>query len=114
MSHLTQSNREIAVPIQECIHMLLRTGMREEVWLRGGTSTSSSAAQCAHKIQLIFLFLPQLTPQGLFRLAAAASVVKRLKTCLDQGAVDHSEFSMDPHAVAGNHQCGRCAATLPA
>ncbi|XP_010778090.1 SH3 domain-binding protein 1-like, partial [Notothenia coriiceps] len=38
---------------------------------------------------------------GLFRLAAAASVVKRLKMCLDQEAVDHSEFSMDPHAVAG-------------
>lgn len=29
--HLSQSSREIAVPIQECIHMLLRTGMREEV-----------------------------------------------------------------------------------
>ncbi|XP_070783131.1 SH3 domain-binding protein 1 [Enoplosus armatus] len=68
LSHLSQSNREIAAPIQECIHMLLRTGMREE---------------------------------GLFRLAAAASVVKRLKTCLDQESVDHSEFSMDPHAVAG-------------
>lgn len=39
MSHLTQSDREIAAPIQECIHMLLRTGMREEVWLRGGTWT---------------------------------------------------------------------------
>lgn len=31
LSHLSQSNREIAAPIQECIHMLLRTGMREEV-----------------------------------------------------------------------------------
>ncbi|KAM4715750.1 SH3 domain-binding protein 1 [Anableps anableps] len=72
VSHLTQSSREIAAPIQECIHMLLRTGMREE---------------------------------GLFRLAAAASVVKRLKTCLDQGTVDHSEFSMDPHAVAGALKC---------
>lgn len=68
LSHLTQSHREIAGPIQECIHMLLRTGMKEE---------------------------------GLFRLAAAASVVKRLKVCLDQGNVDHGEFSMDPHAVAG-------------
>ncbi|XP_058476588.1 SH3 domain-binding protein 1 isoform X1 [Solea solea] len=68
LSHLSQSGRDIAVPIQECIHMLLRTGMEEE---------------------------------GLFRLAAAASVVKRLKSCLDQGTVDHSEFSMDPHAVAG-------------
>lgn len=72
LSHLSQSNREIATPIQECIHMLLRTGMREE---------------------------------GLFRLAAAASVVKRLKTCLDQEMVDHSEFSMDPHAVAGALKC---------
>ncbi|XP_056893626.1 SH3 domain-binding protein 1 [Takifugu flavidus] len=71
-AHLSQSSREIAVPIQECIHMLLRTGMREE---------------------------------GLFRLTAAASVVKRLKTCLDQGTVDHSEFSMDPHAVAGALKC---------
>ncbi|XP_038156953.1 SH3 domain-binding protein 1 [Cyprinodon tularosa] len=71
-AHLTQSSREIAAPIQECIHMLLRTGMREE---------------------------------GLFRLAAAASVVKRLKTCLNQGTVDHSEFSMDPHAVAGALKC---------
>ncbi|XP_070707693.1 SH3 domain-binding protein 1 [Pempheris klunzingeri] len=72
LSHLTQSEREIAAPIQECIHMLLRTGMREE---------------------------------GLFRLAAAASVVKRLKICLDQDSVDHSEFSMDPHAVAGALKC---------
>ncbi|XP_019719960.1 SH3 domain-binding protein 1 isoform X2 [Hippocampus comes] len=71
-SHLLQSNREIAAPIQECIHMLLRTGMREE---------------------------------GLFRLAAAASVVKRLKACMDQGTVDHGEFSMDPHAVAGALKC---------
>ncbi|XP_072228989.1 SH3 domain-binding protein 1 [Leuresthes tenuis] len=72
LTHLSQSSREIAVPIQECIHMLLRTGMKEE---------------------------------GLFRLAAAASVVKRLKTCLDQETVDHSEFSMDPHAVAGALKC---------
>uniref|UniRef100_A0A3P9HC02 SH3-domain binding protein 1 n=1 Tax=Oryzias latipes TaxID=8090 RepID=A0A3P9HC02_ORYLA len=72
LTHLSQSNIEIAVPIQECIHMLLRTGMREE---------------------------------GLFRLAAAASVMKRLKTSLDQGTVDHSEFRMDPHAVAGALKC---------
>ncbi|XP_018594021.2 SH3 domain-binding protein 1-like [Scleropages formosus] len=68
LSHLMESEKQIAVPIQECIHMLLQTGMREE---------------------------------GLFRLAAAASVVKRLKSSLDSGSVDHSEFSTDPHAVAG-------------
>lgn len=67
-SHLSQSQRQIAAPLQECVHMLLQTGMKEE---------------------------------GLFRLAAAASVVKRLKSSLDQGSVEHSEFSSDPHAVAG-------------
>uniref|UniRef100_W5N133 SH3-domain binding protein 1 n=1 Tax=Lepisosteus oculatus TaxID=7918 RepID=W5N133_LEPOC len=39
--------------------------------------------------------------QGLFRLAAAASVVKKLKSSLDSGNADHSEFCTDPHAVAG-------------
>ncbi|KAK9530684.1 hypothetical protein VZT92_012172 [Zoarces viviparus] len=68
LSHLSRSNREIAAPIQECVYMLLTTGMTEE---------------------------------GLFRMAAAASVVKRLKNCLDHEVVDYSEFSMDPHAVAG-------------
>ncbi|KAM4624138.1 bargin isoform 2-T2 [Polymixia lowei] len=72
LSHLAESGREIAAPIEECVHMLLATAMREE---------------------------------GLFRLAAAASVVKRLKLCLDCGLVDHSEFHTDPHAVAGALKC---------
>ncbi|KAG7460065.1 hypothetical protein MATL_G00217130 [Megalops atlanticus] len=68
LSHLQHSSRQIATPIQECVHMLLQRGLREE---------------------------------GLFRLAAAASVVKRLKSSLDSGNIDHSEFHSDPHAVAG-------------
>ncbi|XP_067100529.1 SH3 domain-binding protein 1 isoform X1 [Osmerus mordax] len=66
--HLSVSGREIAVPIQECVDMLLHSAMREE---------------------------------GLFRLTAAASVVKRLKSNLDRGIVDHTEFNTEPHAVAG-------------
>ena len=54
---------------------------------------------------MAFVVLSPRGPQGLFRLAAAASVVKKLKTCLDQENVDHSEFSMDPHAVAGKDVC---------
>uniref|UniRef100_A0A8C1TU44 SH3-domain binding protein 1 n=1 Tax=Cyprinus carpio TaxID=7962 RepID=A0A8C1TU44_CYPCA len=72
LSHLQSCGRKIAVPIEECVGMLLRTGLREE---------------------------------GLFRLAAAASVVKKLKSCLDSGTVDHNEFSFDPHAVAGALKC---------
>ncbi|CAL8302399.1 unnamed protein product [Lota lota] len=72
LSHLSDGPREIASPIQECVHMLLRTGMTEE---------------------------------GLFRLAAAASVLKKLKSGLNQGTVDYDEFSKDPHAVAGALKC---------
>ncbi|KAF5906312.1 SH3 domain-binding protein 1-like, partial [Clarias magur] len=68
LAHLKSCEKEIAEPIQECVSMLLRTGLKEE---------------------------------GLFRLAAAASVVKRLKNSLNSGTVDHDEFSADPHAVAG-------------
>ncbi|XP_066520787.1 SH3 domain-binding protein 1 [Hoplias malabaricus] len=68
LSHLKSCGQMIALPIQECVQMLLHTGLREE---------------------------------GLFRLAAGASVVKKLKSSLDSGTVDHSEFSTDPHAVAG-------------
>ncbi|XP_066563375.1 SH3 domain-binding protein 1 isoform X2 [Amia ocellicauda] len=66
--HLQASGRQIALPIEACVGMLLRTGMREE---------------------------------GLFRLAAAASVVKRLKSGLDSGGVEPEEYCTDPHAVAG-------------
>ncbi|XP_051523725.1 SH3 domain-binding protein 1-like [Myxocyprinus asiaticus] len=72
LSHLQRCGRKIAVPIEECVSMLLRTGLREE---------------------------------GLFRLAAAASVVKKLKSCLDSGAVNQNEFSSEPHAVAGALKC---------
>ncbi|KAG7325163.1 hypothetical protein KOW79_011479 [Hemibagrus wyckioides] len=68
LSHLESCGQEIAAPIQECVTMLLKTGLREE---------------------------------GLFRLAAAASVVKKLKSSLNAGTVDQAEFSADPHAVAG-------------
>lgn len=30
--HLKRSNREIALPIEACVMMLLETGMKEEVW----------------------------------------------------------------------------------
>lgn len=72
LSHLERCNRKIAVPIEECVSMLMRTGLREE---------------------------------GLFRLAAGASVMKRLKSCLDSGTVDQNEFKSDPHAVAGALKC---------
>ncbi|KAA0706019.1 Rho GTPase-activating protein 17 [Triplophysa tibetana] len=66
--HLKRSNREIALPMEACIMMLLETGMQEE---------------------------------GLFRIAAGASKLKKLKAALDCSTSQLEEFYSDPHAVAG-------------
>ncbi|CAN9505866.1 unnamed protein product [Ophioblennius macclurei] len=66
--HLKRTNREIALPIEACVMMLLETGMKEE---------------------------------GLFRIAAGASKLKKLKAALDCSTSQLEEFYSDPHAVAG-------------
>ncbi|XP_042336690.1 rho GTPase-activating protein 17 isoform X3 [Sceloporus undulatus] len=66
--HLKRSAREIALPIEACVMMLLETGMKEE---------------------------------GLFRIAAGASKLKKLKAALDCSTSHLDEFYSDPHAVAG-------------
>ncbi|KFO81692.1 SH3 domain-binding protein 1, partial [Cuculus canorus] len=66
-THLKNLGREIALPIEACVMMLLASGMREE---------------------------------GLFRLAAGASVLRKLKSSLASGSNALEEFYSDPHAVA--------------
>nr|XP_033818878.1 rho GTPase-activating protein 17 isoform X3 [Geotrypetes seraphini] len=66
--HLKRSGREIALPLEACVMMLLETGMKEE---------------------------------GLFRIAAGASKLKKLKAALDCSTSQLDEFYSDPHAVAG-------------
>ncbi|XP_055994794.1 rho GTPase-activating protein 17 [Sorex fumeus] len=66
--HLKRSGREIALPIEACVMLLLETGMKEE---------------------------------GLFRIGAGASKLKRLKAALDCSTSHLDEFYSDPHAVAG-------------
>uniref|UniRef100_A0A2K5RAI0 SH3 domain binding protein 1 n=1 Tax=Cebus imitator TaxID=2715852 RepID=A0A2K5RAI0_CEBIM len=67
-THLRELGREIALPIEACVMMLLSEGMKEE---------------------------------GLFRLAAGASVLKRLKQTMASDPHSLEEFCSDPHAVAG-------------
>ncbi|XP_065503523.1 SH3 domain-binding protein 1 [Caloenas nicobarica] len=67
-THLKSLDREIALPIEACVMMLLASGMREE---------------------------------GLFRLAAGASVLRKMKSSLASGSNALEEFYSDPHAVAG-------------
>uniref|UniRef100_A0A8C5ZM49 SH3 domain-binding protein 1 n=1 Tax=Marmota marmota marmota TaxID=9994 RepID=A0A8C5ZM49_MARMA len=67
-SHLQELGRDIALPIEACVLMLLSEGMQEE---------------------------------GLFRLAAGASVLKRLKQTMASDPRGLEAFCSDPHAVAG-------------
>ncbi|KAM4882569.1 SH3 domain-binding protein 1 isoform 1-T1 [Thomomys bottae] len=67
-THLQELGRDIALPIEACVLMLLSEGMQEE---------------------------------GLFRLAAGASVLKRLKQMMAFDPQGLEEFCSDPHAVAG-------------
>uniref|UniRef100_A0A8C8UEN0 SH3 domain-binding protein 1 n=1 Tax=Peromyscus maniculatus bairdii TaxID=230844 RepID=A0A8C8UEN0_PERMB len=69
-THLQELGRDIALPIEACVLMLLSEGMQEEV-------------------------------RGLFRLAAGASVLKRLKQTMASDPHSLEEFCSDPHAVAG-------------
>ncbi|KAJ6658998.1 hypothetical protein lerEdw1_019635 [Lerista edwardsae] len=71
-THLRTSGREIALPLEACVMMLLTSGMQEE---------------------------------GLFRLAAGASVLRKLKYCLASGSSTLEQFYADPHAVAGALKC---------
>lgn len=66
--HLQELGRDIALPIEACVLMLLSEGVKEE---------------------------------GLFRLAAGASVLKRLKQTMASDPRNLQEFCSDPHAVAG-------------
>ncbi|XP_016078058.1 PREDICTED: SH3 domain-binding protein 1 [Miniopterus natalensis] len=67
-AHLQELGRDIALPIEACVLMLLSEGVKEE---------------------------------GLFRLAAGASVLKRLKQTMALDPRSLQEFCSDPHAVAG-------------
>nr|XP_020838209.1 SH3 domain-binding protein 1 isoform X3 [Phascolarctos cinereus] len=67
-THLQETGRDVALPLEACVLMLLSEGMKEE---------------------------------GLFRLAAGASVLKRLKQTMTLDPSSLEEFCSDPHAVAG-------------
>ncbi|NXR09036.1 3BP1 protein, partial [Semnornis frantzii] len=93
-THLKSLGREIALPIEACVMMLLASGMREEV---GSAPFTSLLPKMQPPTSL-----PSLChPQGLFRLAAGASVLRKLKSSLASGSNSLEEFYSDPHAVAG-------------
>ncbi|CAB1313102.1 unnamed protein product [Coregonus sp. 'balchen'] len=89
--HLKRSSREIALPLEACVMMLLETGMKEEVG-REGWREALEGGGAREKRRVII---------GLFRIAAGTSKLKKLKAALDCSTSQLEEFYSDPHAVAG-------------
>ncbi|ESP03799.1 hypothetical protein LOTGIDRAFT_109936, partial [Lottia gigantea] len=50
---------------------------------------------------VVTLLYTGMNEEGLFRIAGAASKLKKLKACFDANIVDMEEFRHDPHTVAG-------------
>lgn len=106
-THLKSLGREIALPIEACVMMLLASGMKEEVG-SGPDPLITFLSSQMHSSQTQNEFLPSSShPKGLFRLAAGASVLRKLKSSLASGSSALEEFYSDPHAVAGECQQGR-------
>lgn len=109
--HLKRSNREIALPIEACVMMLLETGMHEEVFDQTRDSRTSISKHFNRSVTAFIVFsntsfssfdvfvVRVLHRQGLFRITAGASKLKKLKAALDCSTSQLEE--LDPHAVAG-------------
>lgn len=66
-------------------------------------------SECLHVSLLLFagnvtVVYLSFVCQGLFRIAAGASKLKKLKAALDCSTSQLEEFYSDPHAVAGTSQ----------
>lgn len=106
-THLKSLGREIALPIEACVMMLLASGMKEEVRSAPDPLTAFLPTRCTPAKLKMRPFPSSSHPQGLFRLAAGASVLRKLKSSLASGSNALEEFYSDPHAVAGECQQGR-------
>ncbi|KAG1672811.1 Rho GTPase-activating protein 44 [Nymphon striatum] len=55
----------------------------------------------AIETSVYFFFQYGMDEEGIFRIPASTSKIKKLKSSFDAGIVDLSEYSADPHTVAG-------------
>ncbi|XP_043570443.1 rho GTPase-activating protein 44 isoform X7 [Chiloscyllium plagiosum] len=83
---------------------------QQEAWIEKpsfgkplGEHLTISGREIAFPIEACVTMLLEcgMQEEGLFRVAASASKLKKLKASLDCGVLDVQEYSVDPHAVAG-------------
>ncbi|XP_056381268.1 SH3 domain-binding protein 1 isoform X2 [Hyla sarda] len=103
LAHLTEALGELRDTLKESAQMPVKQPSADVYGLPLTTHLSRFKCEIAVPISACvkLLLMHGMHEEGLFRLAAGASVLKKLKARLDAGASDLSEFMSEPHAVAG-------------
>eukprot|EP00079_Xenopus_tropicalis_P015822 XP_004913943.1 PREDICTED: SH3 domain-binding protein 1 [Xenopus tropicalis] len=103
LSHLTDALEELKDLQKETVQDSIEQASAEVYGVPLETHLAKFECEIAVPISAcVRMLLAQgMQEEGLFRLAAGASVLKKLKACLRAGASDLSNFMSEPHAVAG-------------
>ncbi|XP_069822570.1 SH3 domain-binding protein 1 [Dendropsophus ebraccatus] len=103
LAHLTEALGELRDTLKESGQVPVKPPSADVYGVPLTTHLSRFGCEIAVPISACvkMLLIHGMHEEGLFRLAAGASVLKKLKACLDAGTSDLGEFMSEPHAVAG-------------
>ncbi|KAG8436286.1 hypothetical protein GDO86_007408 [Hymenochirus boettgeri] len=103
LNHLTEALEELKDRQRESAHNQSEKPLAEVYGVPLETHLAKFECEIAVPIAACvkMLLAHGMQEEGLFRLAAGASVLKKLKASLGAGTSDLSEFMSEPHAIAG-------------
>ncbi|KAM8931165.1 SH3 domain-binding protein 1 [Pelodytes ibericus] len=103
LNHLTEALGELRDTLKETASSPVEKTPAEVYGVPLETHLSKFDCEIAVPISACvkMLLTHGLQEEGLFRLAAGASMLKKLKASLGAGTSDLAEFTLEPHAVAG-------------
>uniref|UniRef100_A0A8C5QNS9 SH3 domain binding protein 1 n=1 Tax=Leptobrachium leishanense TaxID=445787 RepID=A0A8C5QNS9_9ANUR len=103
LSHLTDTLKELRDTLKETVRSPVERTPAEVYGVPLETHLSRFGCTIAVPISACvkMLLTEGIHEEGLFRLAAGASMLKKIKACLGAGTSDLAEFTSEPHAVAG-------------
>ncbi|CAH2312479.1 SH3 domain-binding 1 [Pelobates cultripes] len=103
LAHLTDTLKEVRDTLKESVRSPVEKTPAEVYGVPLETHLSKFDCEIAVPISACvkMLLTEGMHEEGLFRLAAGASMLKKLKASLGAGTSDLAEFTSEPHAVAG-------------
>ncbi|XP_075704443.1 SH3 domain-binding protein 1 isoform X2 [Rhinoderma darwinii] len=103
LAHLTEALGELRDTLKDSGQLPIKQISADVYGVPLATHLSRFGCEIAVPISscVKILLMYGMEEEGLFRLAAGASILKKLKARLGSGASDLGEFMSEPHAVAG-------------